>query len=206
MTQTSLCNINAFRVTLSHMSSFLLCLRIEGLRQSSTTYKWSFFSAKLQTSSSQTNQSKIQTQVLFFMFQHATRSIKPEEPCKNNVITKTMLCLLNKRLLVVYGLSQLWWPDMLTVARDDHRGPIEDPVFFHNQVMDEICRRPRGVSNLAAPPVSGPYGVEVSYFSRLSVILQRGCVECAATWGVASSWRSRLLHSSPPSFGTWRLN
>lgn len=76
---------------------------------------------------------------------------------------------------------------MLTVARNNHRGPTEDPVFFHKQVMGEMWRRPRGVPNLAAFPVSGPNGDEVGYFSRLSVILQRGCVECTATGGVASS-------------------
>lgn len=70
------------------------------------------------------------------------------------------------------------------MARKHHRGPTEDPVFFHKQVMDEMWR---GVPNLAAFPVSGPNGDEVGYFSRLSVILQRGCVECSATGGVASS-------------------
>lgn len=97
------------------MSSFLLCLRIEGLRRSSTTYKWSFFSAKLQTSSSPIKQSKIQTQVLYFMFQHTTHSIKAEEPLKWMLsLRQCCVCWRKKKDLVVCGLFQLWWPDMLT--------------------------------------------------------------------------------------------
>lgn len=95
---TSLCNINAFRVTLSHMSSFLLCLRIECLRRSSTPNKWwSFFSLlNWKLPAAKPNSQRFKHKSCFYvstchMFNKTRRTFK------NNVIAKTMLCSLNKR-------------------------------------------------------------------------------------------------------------